>query len=177
MFIVARASNDIPAFPSTLRRAVTEVDPAVGISTIDTFDSLVSEAAAQPRFRTITLVAVAVLATLLAAIGLYGVIGYAVSQRTAEFGIRLALGAAHGDVVRLVLREGAWLGAAGVALGVVAARVFARVTAGLVYGVQPTDAASFGGAAAALFLVAMIASYVPARRASHINPLVALRHE
>jgi putative ABC transport system permease protein len=177
MFVVAHTVNDSPGFASTLRRTIAAVDSAIAIQSVDTLDGLVSDAAAQPRFRTVVVVSMAILAVVLAGVGLYGVVAYAVAQRTAEIGIRIALGAAHGDIIRLVLREGMWLAVGGVAIGLTAARALTRLVAALLYGVQTNDVVSFVAAGAGLLLVAMLASYVPARRAIGIDPLVALRHD
>ena len=153
------------------------MDPGVGIQSVDTLESLISGATAQPRFRAVVLVAIAALALVLAAVGPYGVVAYGVAQRTSEIGIRMALGAASGDVVRLVLREGMWLAALGLALGIGAARMLARFVGGLLFGIEPTDVVSFIAAGAMLLAIAMIASYLPARPASRVDPLVALRTE
>jgi putative ABC transport system permease protein len=177
MFIVAHTANDPRDFASTFRREITAVDPTIGISRIDTLESLVADATAQPRFRAVTLVFVAALAVSLAVIGLYGVVACAVSQRTAELGIRMALGASGADVIRLVLGEGMWLAAGGVTIGMIVARALTSLVVSLLYGVEPTDLVSFAAAGIVLLLVAMMASYVPARRASRIDPLIALRTE
>jgi putative ABC transport system permease protein len=177
MFIVLRTGRDIEGLDASLRRAIAAVDRSTVVYSIDTLDGLVSTAAAQPRFRTVVLLALAGLTLALAAVGLYGVVAYAVVQRMAEIGIRMALGAAAGDVMRLVLREGLILASTGIALGLLVARALTRVVANLLYGVQPVDLASFVGAAAVLLLVTIVASYIPARRAVRIDSLVALRSE
>jgi putative ABC transport system permease protein len=177
MFIVARTAHDLAGMESALRREITSVDPTIVIHAVYTVDGLVSEAVAQPRFRTMVLLGLAGLALTLAAIGLYGVVAYTVAQRTAEIGIRMALGAAAADVVRMVLREGMLLALIGVTIGLASARAVTRVLQTLLYGVQPTDALSFVVAAATLLLVTFLASYIPARRATRIDPLVALRCE
>jgi predicted permease len=175
MFIVARTAQDPTAFAATLRRVITSVDPAIGISTIDTLQSMIDDAAAQSRFRTVTLMAVAMLATALAAIGLYGVIAYAVTQRTTEIGIRMALGAARGDVTRLIVGEGMALVAGGLAIGVGVGRAFTHVIAGLLYGVEASDPVSFVVASVGLCAAAIAAMWIPARRATRVDPAVALR--
>jgi len=177
MFIVARTAQAIESFETTLGREIAAVDPDIGIQFVDTLASMMSTATAQPRFRAVVLVAVAALSLVLAAVGLYGVVAYTVAQRTSEIGIRMALGAATGDVVRLVLREGMGLAAVGLVLGLAAARVLARLVGGLLFGIQPTDAVSFAAAAGVLLAIAMLASYLPARRASRVDPLIALRAE
>ena len=144
---------------------------------MSTLDDVVSEAAAQPRFRTLLLAALAALALALAAVGLYGVVSYSVSQRTAEIGIRMALGATASDVVRMIVGEGMWLALGGVAIGMAGAYALSRTLATLLYGVAPTDPASFAVGSMFLVLFALLASYVPARKATRIDPAVALRAE
>jgi putative ABC transport system permease protein len=177
MFLVARASGDPLAIAQTLRRVIAGVDRQITITSLQPLDAIVSAAAAQPRFRTAILLALAGLALALAAVGLYGVIGYSVSQRTSEIGIRMALGAKDADVLTMVLREGALLAVAGVATGVLGALALTRTLAGLLYGIAPTDWRSFGLATLCLLTVALVASYVPARRATRVDPLIALRAE
>lgn len=176
-FLVARTTGDPERLLPTIRRTIGTVDRAIVVSDVRTLDSILSDATAQPRLRTVLLVATAGMALLIAAVGLFGVIAQSVSHRTREIGIRMALGAQPGDVRWMVLGEGMWLAAAGLACGVPAAWLAARALGGLLYGVAPTDAASFTVACAGLLLVAAAAAYLPARRATKVDPLVALRSE
>jgi ABC-type antimicrobial peptide transport system permease subunit len=131
----------------------------------------------QPRFSMLLLAAFAALALLLASIGIYGVISYAVAQRTQEFGIRLALGAQPGNVFSIVLGQGARLALFGVILGFIAAFAVTRLMTSLLFGVQPTDPITFTAVPALLMGVALLACYIPARRATRVDPIIALRYD
>ena len=138
---------------------------------------LVADDLAQPRFTMLLLASFAAAALLLAAIGLYGVIAFSVVQRTQEIGVRLALGARQSDVLRLVMRRGMLLTATGLAIGMTAALALGQVVGGLLYGVTSHDPATLLAVALFLAAVAMLATYLPARRASRVDPMVALRAE
>jgi len=140
-------------------------------------DQVVAGSLTTRRFAAALLSAFAILALALAVVGLYGVLSYAVTQRTQELGVRFALGAAPGEVLRLVLGEGLRLTAIGVVIGAVLGAAAARAMSGLLFGIRAFDPGAFAIAAAALVLVALIASYVPARRASRVDPMTALRNE
>jgi len=140
-------------------------------------DELMTEAVAPPRFRTILVSMFAVVGVLLAAIGIYGVMAYAVTERTHELGVRIALGANRGDVLRIVLGEAAWLAGWGVVLGVAGAFGATRLIQTLLFGVTPTDTLTFAAIAMLLTATAFVASYIPARRATRVDPMVALRYE
>jgi putative ABC transport system permease protein len=132
---------------------------------------------AEPRFNMLLVSAFAFLALLLSALGIYGVIAYSVAQRTHEIGVRMALGADRGDVLRLVVVEGVAVGAAGVTLGLAGAALLTNVMAGVLFGVPPRDPVTFAFGGALLLVVATAASYIPARRATRVEPVAALRME
>ncbi len=138
---------------------------------------LLGQSQAQRRFMSLLLASFGALALILAAVGIYGVVAYSAAQRTREFGVRLALGAQGGDILRLVLGKGVALALAGVALGVSGALGLTRFLGALLFGVKPTDAATFVGVALLLTGVAVVAACVPARRAARVDPAIALRAE
>jgi putative ABC transport system permease protein len=177
MFVIAQTAGDARALAGTLRRTISSVDPAIAVYSIDTLDSLVADAAAQPGFRASVLTGLAVLAVALAGLGLYGVVAFAVTQRTREIGVRMALGADSADIVWLVVREALRLAAFGIAAGLASAFVAARALESLLFGVAPGDPLSFTGTTLALVIVAVAAAVVPARRALRADPLIALRSE
>jgi putative ABC transport system permease protein len=174
---VARTSLD-PAFliPS-LRHAVHDVDAAQPVKSVATMQDRVRVNMAQPLFETRLLTAFSLMALLLAAIGTYGVVAYSVAARTREIGIRMALGAASGDVMREVLRRTVTLAAAGVALGAAGAFAATRVLTKLLFEVKPADPATFLAVALLLAAVAVVAAWIPAKRATRVDPVAALRYE
>jgi predicted permease len=174
-FLVARTARQPDSLLPALRREIAQVDRSIVVSDVKPLAALVSESTAQPRFRTVLLAGIAGLAILVAAAGLVGVVGQSVTQRTREIGIRLALGARSGEIRSMVLREGFWMGAAGIAIGVPAAIAAARTLSGLLHGIAPTDPWSFALAAAGLMIVSLAAAYAPAARAARVDPLRALR--
>jgi putative ABC transport system permease protein len=177
MTLVARtrpSMNPRDLIPS-VRRAVLSLDKDQPIAEIRTLDDHVSDSLAKWRFNTFMLTLFASLGMALAVLGIYAVLSYSVSQRRHEIGVRMALGAQSGDVVRLILRRGMGLTLIGLALGVGAALFFTRILQGLLFGVEPTDPPVFVGISAGLVLVALLACYLPARRAARFNPIVTLR--
>ena len=175
--VTLRTTANPIALMALVRREVTSVDPTVPISRIETMERLLSASVARERFSMLLIGLFAAVAFLLATVGIYGVVSYSIAQRNAELGIRMAIGADGGDVVKLVMGQGIRLAAWGVGMGVVGAVVLSRVMANQLYGVSTRDPIIFIGVALALGLVALVATYLPARRASHINPLLALRGE
>jgi putative ABC transport system permease protein len=165
------------ALAGAIRRTLSGVDPTLEAAALKAMTDVVAETVAQPRFNVLLLSAFAFLALVLAAVGIYGVISYSVAQRTKEIGIRMALGANRGDVLRLITGDGLRLAAAGVVLGLVGAAASARVLATLLFEVRPTDAITYASAAGFLVLVALAASLVPAWRATRVAPVSALRTE
>jgi ABC-type antimicrobial peptide transport system permease subunit len=160
-----------------VREVLKELDPDVPAFQVQTLAQAVSRSLWRQRLQGQVLGTFATLALLLAAVGIYGVISYAVAQRTRELGVRMALGATRGQVLGLVLGQGLRLAVAGVAIGIVAALALSRVVASLLYGVSATDLATFVGVPVALALIAMLATLVPARRATRVDPVVAMRTE
>jgi len=177
MNVVARAAGDPAHLASALRGAVTALDANEATSAIRTMDDLISTSLAQPRFSTLLLGLFAAIALTLAAIGLYGVISYAVSQRTREIGVRMALGAGPRDIVRLVVGQGFRMTAIGLAIGLAGAFALTRLLSGLLFEVTPYDAASFAGLPLLLAAIALAACWIPARRAARVDPLISLRDE
>jgi putative ABC transport system permease protein len=175
--IVVRTAGDPLAFVPVLRADVAALDREIPLAQVRTMTDIVGQSIAERRFIMLLLALFAGLAVALAAIGVYGVLSYVVSQRTQEIGVRLAIGAAPVDVVRLFVREGALLAAIGLACGVAGALVAARSLDALLFGVTARDPLTFGGVAAALGLMALMASYLPARRAAKVDPMEALRND
>ena len=177
MTLAVSTSLSPASVTSAIRAQVFALDKELPLYNITTMDKLVSNSVAQPRLNLLLLVAFAVLALALAAVGVYAVVAYAVTQRTHEFGIRLALGAVPPDVFKQVLLEGGRLAALGLALGLTAALALTRLMASLLFGVASTDPLTLGMAAALLLFVVLAACYIPALRATRVNPIVALRCE
>ncbi len=174
---IARTSADPAVMLSALRRAIWSVDKSAPITDVGTMDKIVSESVAEPRFQAILLGSFGVLGLLLSMVGIYGVISFGVTQRTREIGLRMALGAQPANVLRMVIREGMLLAAAGIVAGIAGALALGRVLQSLLFEVKPTDPATFVCVAVALALVAAAACYIPARRAMRVDPMVALRYE
>jgi putative ABC transport system permease protein len=160
-----------------LRAEVWAADKNIPIANVTTMKDLVSSSITSQRFILLLLASFATLALILAAVGIYGVMSYTVTQRTQEIGIRMALGARMTDVLKLILRNGLMLTLIGVALGVALSFAVTRVMASLLFEVTPTDSITFITVSGVLVVVALVACYLPARRATKVDPMVALRYE
>ena len=160
-----------------MRAAVAEADPGVAISSMRPMNELLDRSVEQQRFAVLLMELFAGLALLLAAVGVYGVIAYTVTQRTREIGIRVALGARARDVLRLVVGQGLALALGGIALGLGGAFALSRLLSGMLFEVSAADPAVYATVSALLLLAAFLACYIPARRATKVDPMVALRYE
>jgi ABC-type antimicrobial peptide transport system permease subunit len=171
-----RTASDPSPLVAAIQREIQAVDSQLPVSKIRTMEQVVSESTARQNFNMLLLSIFAGLALLLAAIGIYGLMSYTVEQRTQEIGIRMALGAGRGDMLKLIVRQGMLLAGIGVAIGLGAAFGLTRLLASLLFGVKTTDPFTYVAVAAILTAVALVATYVPARRATKIDPLIALRY-
>jgi len=176
-FLVIHGTLNPTAITTALRGVVRSVDKNEPISSLSTMEQLISQSVSEPRFRTLLLGIFAGLAFLLAVVGIYGIVSYSVSQRTHELGIRMALGAERDDVLGLVVGQGMALTLIGIAVGLLAAFGLTRLLSSFLYGIRPTDPVTFVVVSAVFIAVALIASYIPARRATKVDPIVALRYE
>lgn len=177
MTIVVRTSSDPLSFVSAMRSQVAAVDKDQPVYNVKTMDQYLSESVAQPRFRTMLLAVFAAVALILATIGIYGVISHSVNQRTHELGIRIALGAQPRDLFKLVVGQGLLLAVEGIVIGLIASIYLTRIMSGLLFGVSATDPTAFIAIPLLLIGVAFVASYLPARKAMKVDPIVALKHE
>ena len=175
--VVLRTTSDPQRLISLARAKVRELDSQVPISNVNTMDQLVAQSVAQRRFGMFLVGIFAALALVLAVVGIYGVVSYSVAQRTQEIGVRMALGASAADVLKLVLKNGMSLALIGVGAGLAGAFGVTRLMVAMLFDVKPTDVATFAIVSVGLILVALLACYVPARRAMKVDPLVALRYE
>jgi putative ABC transport system permease protein len=181
MVLVVKTTGDPRSIVSGVREEVRQMDKDLPIYNVRTMDEYMSNAVAQPRLIALLLAVFAGLALLLTAIGLYGVMSYSVAQRTHEIGIRMALGASQNNVLGLVVRQGMLLAAIGVGIGLIGAFILAKVLASLIsdllFGIGAKDPLTFAAIALIIFGVALLACFIPARRATKVDPMVALRYE
>jgi putative ABC transport system permease protein len=174
--VVVRSDN-LPTLLDSIRQASLELSREQVIFSPQSMDSIIADSLARQRFSMILFGSFSLLALLLASVGIFGVSSYVVGQRTHEIGIRMALGARRLDILRLILGSAGKLALSGVLIGFLCALALTRLMAGLLYGVSPNDPLTFVVVPAILIFVAMLASYLPARRAAKVDPLVALRYE
>jgi putative ABC transport system permease protein len=177
MTVLLRATREPSTMADTMRAAIRGVDPAVPADQVRSLDDWLTEASAQPRLTTMLAAAFAGMALLLAAVGIYGVAAYAVAQRRAEIGLRMALGSTRAQILTMILRNGIMSAIAGMLTGLTGAFFINKLLASLLFDVQPEDPLAFVSVAAVLTTVALLACYVPARRAARLDPLVTLRCE
>jgi putative ABC transport system permease protein len=177
MSLVVHTEGDPSALRNTVLTTVRRINPNIPVYRVKTITEQIESALSPDRLMALLLAIFGGVALLLASVGVYGVVSYAVSQRTREIGIRMALGATKTNVLRLVLREGMVMTAAGVIVGLAAALALTRLISSLLFGLTATDVTTFSLITAALLLIALIACYIPARRATKVDPLVALRYE
>jgi predicted permease len=176
-YVAVRSTGDLQSIARGVRQDVTALDPTIPVAKVRTMDDVLSAAQSQPRFLTLLLALFSGVALIIATVGIYGVISYSVERRSKEFGLRMALGAQSGDVLGLVMKQGALLTGIGVVVGLVAALGLTRLMASLLFAVRPTDVATYISVSAILIAVALFASYIPARRATQVDPIQSLRHE
>jgi putative ABC transport system permease protein len=175
--VLIRTDADPRAMQAAVKKVVRDADADLPIFGLKTMEQAVSDSVAQPRFYMLLLAAFAGIALLLAAIGIYGVISYSVSQRTRELGIRVALGASKQKIIGLVVGQGLWIAALGVIIGIAASLALTKAMASLLFGVDKLDPMTFAGAPVVLMLAAVLGCYLPARRAASADPVVAMRNE
>ena len=177
MVLAVRTDRDALNYASSVRQQVSALDRDLAVSNVASMEEVLSDSVAARRFSTALLGSFAALGLLLAAVGVYGILSYSVAQRTREIGIRMALGAARTDVLSLVAGQGLRLALVGIAVGMVAAFALTRLMASLLFEVSSTDPVTFAAVTLLLFSVALLACYIPARRATKVDPMVALRYE
>jgi putative ABC transport system permease protein len=177
LYVMVRTTGDPSAVATSIRGVVRSVDPNLSAASVRQMTDVVAGTVAEPRFTMLLVSGFAMLALVLAAVGIYGVIAYSVTQRTQEIGLRMALGAERSTVLSMVIREGLFVATIGVGLGLGAALLGSKLMTDLLVGITPHDPATFAGSAGVLLFVALAASYLPARRATRVDPMIALRAE
>jgi putative ABC transport system permease protein len=176
-YVAVRAGGDPRVLTGAIRREIAQLDPSLPVSSVRTMEDVILSAQSRPRFLTLLLSLFSGVALALAAVGIYGVMSYTVAQRTNEIGIRMALGAQPGNVLNMAIGRGMRIGMIGVLAGAVGAAIVTRFIQGLLFGIGSFDFLTFFSMAGVLVLVILFACYVPGRRATKIDPLVALRYE
>lgn len=176
-FVIVRTNAGTDAMVPSLRAAVLALDKDMAIFNIKTLEKLVSDSIAQPRFNMVLLAIFAGLALILASVGIYGVMSYSVMQRTQELGVRMALGAQRRDIFSLVLKQGIILALIGVGIGLVGAIGLSKALSSVLYGISATDPVTFISVAVIMVAVALMACFFPARKATKVDPLTAMRYE
>jgi putative ABC transport system permease protein len=177
MTLAIRTKGEPTSIAAAARNVIRNLDPEQPIGEVTTMNDLMAKSIARSKFNATLLAVFSLVALIMAAVGIYGVMSYAVQLRTHEIGVRMALGAQRGDVLRMVVKQGIALGLIGVAAGLAASFGLTRLIASLLFEVTATDKTTFGLVAGGLFLITLVACYVPARRATKVDPLVALRYE
>lgn len=175
--VVLHTAREPETTAAAARNAIAQMDPSIPVAAVRSMEEVVSQSQSRPRFLSVLLTFFTTVALALAAIGVYGVISYSVARRTAEFGIRMAIGADRNRILRMVLNQAALLGAIGVAIGIVAAIWLTRFMKSILFATEPLDVATFAATAAMLFVLTLLASWLPARRATRIDPNIALRYD
>src|SRR5437588_3263783 len=175
--LIVRPSGEPMSLATSIRDAIWAVDKDQPVANVDTMDHIVTESIARQRFSMLLLGVFATLALILAAVGIYGVMSYSVAQRTHEIGIRMALGAQRSDVLKLTIGQGLRLVLTGVGIGLAAAFVLTRVMSSLLFGISATDPITFIAISLVLLVVSLLASYIPALRATRVDPMFALRYQ
>jgi putative ABC transport system permease protein len=178
MYVVLRAQGGDPrSLAGSVRQQMSEIDPSLPLADVRLMEDVLSRAQARPRFLTLLLSLFSAVALAIATVGIYGVVSYSVARRTKEFGLRIVLGAQTGDVLGLVMKQGAGMTLIGIVCGLVLALFFTKLMAGLLFGVTPTDLATFVSVTVILFAVSLAATFIPARRATRVDPIQTLRYE
>jgi putative ABC transport system permease protein len=178
MYVVMKSQGGDPrSLASVVRGQLNQLDPSLPLADVRLMEDVLSRAQARPRFLTLLLSLFSGVALAIATVGIYGVVSYAVARRTKEFGLRMVLGAQGADVLGLVMKQGAGMVAIGIIVGLATAFALTRLMASLLFGVTPTDLPTFTGVTVLLFVVALAACYMPARRATRVDPIQTLRYE
>jgi putative ABC transport system permease protein len=178
MYVVMKSQSGNPGnLAAQVREQLNELDPALPLADVRLMDDVLERAQSRPRFLTLLLSLFSITALAIATVGIYGVVSYSVARRTKEFGLRMVLGAQTGDVLSMVMKQGAGMVVIGLIAGLVTAFLLTRLMASLLFGVAPTDALTFASVTVVLALVALAACYIPARRATEVDPMQTLRYE